>query len=58
MEISEIRVLVKGVVAIYYLGGLLAIVGNNGAIVWRDENYPIYLIEHLILNPLPEYRWN
>ena len=57
-KISLIKVLVKGAMAIFYFGKLIALVDDKGLIVWRDEHYPIMLVDYLIEHPAPQSRWN
>ncbi len=50
---------VEGLLIVKYFGELIALVDHRGNFIWRDENYPVFLIDYLIQNPLPEnYRWN
>ena len=44
--------------AIFYFGKLIALVDDKGLIVWRDEHYPIMLVDYLIEHPAPQSRWN
>ena len=53
------EVIVEGVIAIWYFGGMIALVDHEGKIYWRDLRYPPYLTYYLILQPDPEvYRWS
>ena len=47
----DVRVIPSGVMVIIYFGRPIALVNEHGGMVWRDEQYPIFLIEHLIENP-------
>lgn len=38
---------------VVYFGRLIALVSSQGKIVWRDKQYPLFLIEYLIENPTP-----
>jgi hypothetical protein len=52
------RVIASGVMTVFYLNQLIALVNEKGQIVWRDTTYPLFLVEYLIENPPPQYRWN
>jgi len=54
----DVQVLVKGVLAVFYFNKLIALVDQTGLIVWRDLNYPIFLVEYLIEMPDHQDRWN
>jgi hypothetical protein len=38
---------------VIYFGKLIALVNDAGAIVWRDPQYPVFLIDYLVANPTP-----
>jgi len=53
------QVNINGVVMVYYFGKLISLVNNLGEILWRDEYYPVYLVEYLLKLPDPNsYKWN
>lgn len=56
--IGQPRVIVSGVMTVFYFNQLIALLNEHGKIVWRDERFPLYLVEFLIENPPPQYRWN
>jgi len=54
----DIQILVRGAMAVFYFDRLIALVNEMGLIVWRDEKFPIYLIEYLIQQPDHQAQWN
>jgi len=56
--LSHTRPIVSGVLTVFYFNRLIALLGEQGQIVWRDPAFPLYLVEYLIENPPPQYRWN
>lgn len=52
------RVIASGVLTVFFLDRLIALVDERGKIVWRDPAFPLYFVEYLIENPPPQYRWN
>lgn len=56
--IGRPRVIASGVMTVFYFSRLIALVNERGQIVWRDPVYPLFLVEYLIENPPPQYRWN
>lgn len=54
----EIQILVRGAIAVFYFDRLIALVNEVGMIVWRDEKYPIFLIEYLIQQQDHQDEWN
>lgn len=56
--IGQPRVIASGVMAIFYFGRLIALVDEQGKVIWRDAFFPLYLVEYLIENPSPQDRWN
>jgi len=55
------RIIVSGVMTVFYFGRLIALVNEAGEIVWRDQTFPKFLVEYLIEYPQPDYkvaRWN
>lgn len=57
-HIEPLQVLVRGAMAVFYFGNLIALVDELGSIVWRNEQFPIFLIEYLIEHPTPQGQWN
>jgi hypothetical protein len=55
---SRLRVITSGILAVYYFGRIIALIGERGLILWFDVHEPLFLIEYLIENPPPVYRWN
>jgi len=51
------KIIVSGVMAVFYFGRLIALVNEQGEIVWRDHTFPKYLVEYLIEYPQPDPRW-
>jgi hypothetical protein len=46
-------------IAVFYFGRLIALVDERGAVIWRDPNYPLFLVEYLIEYPYLETgKWN
>lgn len=56
--IGHPRVIASGVMTVFYFNRLIALLDANGQIVWRDPAFPLFLVEYLIENPPPPYRWN
>lgn len=55
------RIIVSGVMTVFYFGRLIALVNEAGEIVWRDNAFPKFLVEYLIETPQPDEkvtRWN
>jgi len=52
-----VEAIATGIITVFYFGRLIALVNENG-IIWRDPNYPKYLVEWLIENHPPQYKWN
>jgi len=55
------KIIVSGVMTIFYFGRLIALVNEAGEIVWRDHTFPKFLVEYLIEYPQPDEkrtRWN
>jgi len=50
----RIELFVRGAIAVHYFGHLIALVDEQGRIQWRDEKYPVYLINYLLTIPTPE----
>ena len=55
---NSIKVILEDVAAVFYFGRLIALVNAGGAVVWRDGNYPLFLVEYLLEFPPPQSRWN
>jgi hypothetical protein len=58
MEKTEACPIVTGTVAVFYDGHLIALVDDRGKIIWRDLSYPMFLLEYIINNPIPQSEWN
>ena len=56
--IGQSRAIATGVLAVFYFNRLIALLNERGQIVWRDPAFPLFLVEYLIENPPPQYRWN
>jgi len=55
------RIIVSGVMTVFYFGRLIALVNEAGEIVWRDHAFPKFLVEYLIEYPQPDekiIKWN
>ena len=55
------RIIVSGVMTIFYFGRLIALVNEAGEVIWRDPVFPKFFVEYLIENPQPDEkvtRWN
>jgi len=55
------KIIVSGVMTVFYLGRLIALVNEAGEIVWRDHAFPKFLVEYLIEYPQADdkvTRWN
>ncbi len=55
------KIILSGVLTIFYFGRLIALVNEAGEIIWRDHAFPKFLIEYLIEFPQPDKkktRWN
>lgn len=50
---------VQGLVMVYYFGRLIALIDNHGDMYWRDDYYPLFLVEYIIQQPDPlKIQWN
>jgi hypothetical protein len=58
MDKIEARPIITGTVAVFYDGHLIALVNEIGRLIWRDMSYPMYLLEYIITNPVPQSEWN
>ena len=57
----QIQVIVNPVMAVFSFDHqLIALLNEKGLVVWRDERYPVYLVDYLITHPTPHpsTRWN
>jgi len=55
------KIIVSGVMTVFYFGRLIALVNEAGEIVWRDHAFPKFLVEYLIEYPQADdkvTRWN
>lgn len=60
-NMNQTRVYVEGVMTVLYFGRMIALVNSMGEVIWREEIFPIFLIEYLIEYHPPSYesaRWN
>jgi len=56
---NNTRAIASGVLAVFFLGRLIALVNEGGRVIWRDPAYSVSLIEYLIECPSPDaYKWN
>ena len=50
---------VEGIVMVFYLGHMIALIGASGEILVRDFSYPLYFVEYLLRQPSPnKTQWN
>ncbi len=57
--VSRIQVIASGMIIVFFWGRVIALVDEEGRVVWRDPAYPVGLIEYLIECPSPDaYKWN
>ena len=55
----NVQIIPSGVMTVFYFDRLIALIDEVGRTVWRDPNYPVYLVEYLIERPyLETYQWN
>jgi len=47
---------VQGVLLVYNLGKLIALVDSEGKIIWREINAPLFLVEYLIMPQQPSQK--
>lgn len=55
------KIILSGVMTVFYFGRLIALVNEAGEIIWRDPAFPKFLVEYLIEYPQPDeavMRWN
>jgi len=55
------KIILSGVMMVFYFGRLIALVNEAGGIVWRDHAFPKFLVEYLIEFPPPDenaIQWN
>jgi len=55
------KIILSGVMTVFYFGRLIALVNESGDIVWRDHAFPKFLVEYLIEFPPPDEKtiqWN
>lgn len=54
-----IEVMVSGIVAVYFAGRLVALLDDQGRLVWKEIFFPISTIEFIINRPTHDtYIWN
>ncbi len=58
MEKTTIEAMVTGAILVFYDGHLIGLINDKGKIMWRDMSYPLFLIEYLVNNPIPQSEWN
>jgi len=51
-------VIVTGVITVFYFSRLIALLNEQGNVLWRDPAFPLYLVEYLIENPPHQTRWS
>lgn len=56
--IGRPRAIASGVLTVFYFNRLIALLGDQGQIIWKDPVFPLFLVEYLIENPMPQFRWN
>lgn len=56
--LNHTRAIASGVMTVFYFNRLIALLNEQGQIIWKDPLFPLYLVEYLIENPPPPYRWN
>lgn len=50
---------VEGIVMVFHLGHMIALIAVDGEILVRDFSYPLYLVEYLLHQPSPnKTQWN
>ncbi len=49
---------ITSALAVFYFDRVIALVNEQGQVIWRDRNYPKFLVEYLIEFPQPQYQWN
>lgn len=55
------KIILSGVMTVFYFGRLIALVNEADEIIWRDRAFPKFLVEYLIEYPQPDEtvtRWN
>lgn len=52
------KIILSGVMTVFYFGQLIALVNEQGEIVWRDHTFPKFLVEYLIEYPQPDPEWS
>lgn len=56
---NRLEFLLDGVMAVIYFEQVIAIIDSSGRIVWRDVRFPLFLVEHLVLQPdHSKDKWN
>ena len=58
MEKTTVEAVATGTVLVFYDGHLVALINDRGRIMWRDFSYPIFLVEYIINNSVPQSKWN
>jgi hypothetical protein len=54
-----VRVIASGVMLVFFWKKLIALVDEDGRVIWRDPDYSVALVEYLIECPSPDaYKWN
>lgn len=52
---------VTGVMLVYNMGRLIALINSAGEVIWRDEGVPMFLVEYVIQPKQAgqnNYKWN
>lgn len=52
-NMNEIKVIADGIMTVFYMGRLIALVNAEGKIIYRDEQFPLFLVEYIIECPDP-----
>jgi hypothetical protein len=56
---NRVQVIASGVMAVFFLDHIIALVNEQGRVIWRDPAYSIGLVEYVIECPSPDaYKWN
>ena len=58
-KVKNTRVFVPGVMAVFFLNKVIALVDQSGRVIWRDPAYGLDLVNTLVESPSPEaYKWS
>lgn len=57
--IGAFRFILDGAMVVIYFNRVIALIDAEGRIIMRDESYPLYLVEYLLMQPRHENdKWN